>query len=224
VRLTDWSVQELAERCTDESRKFSRSQLNDPRFCFELLQRALLDKLPDALTEVYRVYQPQVMRWVYAHASFQQTDEEAEFFATGALRNFYFAVSGPKFEQFSSLPQLLSYMKLCVHTAIVQYLRDHQRLIQVPLNEIHEPGYLPDLGASLEAGDIWTHICDLLPDESDQLLANSVFAKGLKPKQILLSDPLRWSSEREISVALQRIRRILRKDAKLCQWAGELMP
>jgi hypothetical protein len=224
VRLTDFSIQELAERCTDESRKFSRRQLNDPEFCFELLQRALLDKLPDALTQVYHVYQPQVMRWVYAHTAFQQTDEEAEFFATGALRNFYFAVSGPKFKQFSSLPQLLSYMKLCVHTSITQYLRDHQRIIAVPLSEIHEPEYIPDLGAAIEAHEIWARICDLLPDEADQLLANYVFTKGLKPSQIVLSDPSRWTSEREISVTLQRIRRILRKDAKLCQWAEEMMP
>jgi hypothetical protein len=214
------SLDDLARQCAEETEKFSRRQANDPQFCFELLRRALADGVPEAFTRVYRNYERQVLSWVYSHSGFAQTGESADFFARSALSTFYFALRGPKFTQFTSLAKVLMYLKLCVHTAIMQYLRDQRPSATTPLDEANELVHTPDLDHRADAAELWAHICRLLPDPRDRLLARYAFLQDLKPRQIMLEYPAQWSDEREISVALYRIRRLLRNDAELRRLAG----
>jgi len=212
----------LAQRCAEETEKFNRREVNDAQFCFELLRRALAEGAAEAFTLVYHVYEPQVMRWVKKHPRFEQTGEDSEFFAGAALRTFYFALSGPKFGHFASLPKVLQYLKLCVHTTILQYIRDQQPAATMPYELAGEVAETPDLGMRADAADTWSHINQVLTDERDRLLARCVFLLDLKPRQIIAAYPGHWRNEREISVALYRVRRTLRNDPELQQRAGLL--
>lgn len=213
-------TEELARRCAEETEKFNRRQASDPQYCFELFRRALAEDRGDAFTLVYQIYERQVLAWVLHHSRFPQTGESAEFFAAAALRTFYFALRGPKFERFPALPQVLAYLKLCVHTAIAQYIRDQRPDALLPLDNAATLADTPDLGMRAAALEIWQHICRLLPDERDRLLAYCAFALDLKPRQIVERYPERWRDERDVSLALYRIRRVLRQDAELCRRAG----
>jgi hypothetical protein len=213
-------VDVLAQRCAEETDKFNRRQSNDAQYCFELLRRALAEGSSEAFTRVYQVYERQVLNWVYSHSRFVQTGESADFFAGAALRTFYFALRGPKFDKFPSLPQVLAYLKLCVHTAIAQYIRDQQPAPTAALDEIGEIAHTPDLSLRTDAAELWDHICTLLPDERDRLLARLVFIQDLKPRQIVAAHPGQWRDERDVSVALYRLRRTLRGDAELSRRAG----
>lgn len=208
----------LRQCCAEETERFTRRQHSTPQFCFELWRRALAQSSPDAFAYVYTIYEPLVRRWVYGHSRFAQTDEPADYFVSIAFTNFYFAVQGSKFDQFSELPKLLAYLKLCVHTAILQHLRDRRRLQHASLHEAWEIGHTPQLDAEVNVHELWSHVCRLLPEHQDQLLAHCVFVQHLKPAQIKALYNGRWESARQVSVALQRIRRILRADAKLRQW------
>jgi hypothetical protein len=213
-------IDALAQRCADETQKYRRNQPSDPQYCFELLRRALAEDLPEAFARTYRIYEQQVLAWVYSHGRFHQVDESAEFFAGWALRSFYFGVRGPKFASFPSLAHLLAYLKSCVHTAITQYLRDRLPAPGVSLATVGEPSREVDLGEGVAAAELWDHIAGLLPDERDRLLAHCTFALGMKPRQIRAAYPQRWRDEREISVALFRIRSLLRGDAELRRRVG----
>jgi hypothetical protein len=213
-------LDDLTQRCVEETEKFSRRQPNDPQFCFELLRRALAEGISEAFTHVYQVYERQVLRWVYSHSRFEQTGESADFFARSALSNFYFALRGAKFERFAELPQVLTYLKLCVHTAIIQYLRDQQPSIIIPLDDVGEAAYTPDLATRADAAELWAHIERLVSDERDRLLARCIFILDLKPRQIVAAYPAYWRDEREVSVNLFRLRRKLRSDAELRQRVG----
>ncbi len=210
----------LALRCQEETEKFNRRLVSDTRFCFELLRRALAEGTAEALTRMYQIYERQVLGWVYRHPAYLRTGEDAEYFAGAALTSFYFALRGPSFARFDALPKVLAYLKLCVHTAISQYLRDQRPAQAEPFAEGEEPSSLPDLGAGAEAAELWGHILRLLPDPRDQLLARLAFIQDLKPRQILAAAPGLWANEREITLALYRIRRILRNDADLRDQAG----
>jgi hypothetical protein len=213
-------VDDLARRCAEETEQFNRRRPHDPQFCFELLRRALAEGVPEAFTRVYQIYERQALSWVYSHRRFEQTGESAEYFAGAALSAFYFALRGPKFERFPALPQVLSYLKLCVHTAIAQYLRDQQPAATRPLDDATMLAGAPDLDARTAAAELWGEICRLLPDERDRALARYVFLHDLKPRQIVQEHPKQWGSEREVSVALYRIRRVLRSDLALRRRAG----
>src|SRR5262245_65624709 len=74
------SIDDLAQRCAAETENFSRRRDSDPRFCFELLRRALVENISEAFTRIYQIYERQVLGWVYSHSRFQQTAESADFF------------------------------------------------------------------------------------------------------------------------------------------------
>jgi hypothetical protein len=217
---TSLPVGQLAQRCVEETEKFNRRQGNDPQFCFELLRRALAEGVAEAFTHVYQIYERQVIGWVYSHSRFAQTGESADYFARAALSAFYFALRGEKFAHFPSLQQTLAYLKLCVHTAIAQYLRDQRPAAAVSIETTGPLADTPDLGTSAVVAELWAYICDLLPDERDRLLARCVFILGLKPRQLVELYPGRWADEREVSVALYRIRRLLRADPELRKLMG----
>lgn len=210
----------LVQRCVEETEKFNRRRESDSRFCFELLRRALADQSAEALTRVYQVYERQVLGWVYNHRGFGRTGEEADYFAHAALSAFYFALRGPRFTRFDSLPKLLSYLKLCVHSAVAQYLRDQRPDTTEQLEAVDRPADLPDPSERAEAAELWQHICRLLPDADDQRLARLVFIQDLKPRQIVAEQPEGWASEREVTLAIYRLRRLLRADPELRRRMG----
>lgn len=214
------SHDDLSRHCAEDTARFFRHQVRDTDHCLELLRRALSEGINEAFTRAYQLYQPQVLRWVYQHNRFGETGESAEYFANQALTNFYFALRGEKFGQFETLAQVLTYLKLCVHSCIAQYLRRELSLHLVSLDDDRLFTTDADITAGMEAAELWTYICDLLPDDDDRLLARCVFVQALKPAQIARGYPDRWTTPREVSVALQRIRRHLRKDPLLRRYAG----
>ena len=220
MTLSSLSLDDLSRQCAEDTTRFHREQLRDTEHCFELLRRALAEGRSDAFTRVYQIYEPQVLRWVYQHTRFQETNENAEYFANQALTSFYFALRGEKFSRFDTLPQVLTYLKMCVHSAIAQFLRKERALHFADLDAETLSTTGVGIADELQAAELWTHICGLLPDDSDRLLARCVFVQALKPAQIARGHPDRWRTPREVSVALQRIRRHLRKDPVLRDYAG----
>jgi hypothetical protein len=94
--------------------------------------------------------------------------------------------------------------------------------LSIPLDATAELTEESDLGEQVDASDLWEHIRHLLPDERDRILARCTFVLGMKPRQIRALYADRWSTEREVSVALYRIRHTLRSDSILAVLAGTL--
>ncbi len=220
MSLAGLPVDVVAQRCAEETEKFAIHRVSDPQFCFELLRRALADGLADAVTHMYHIYEPQVRSWVHRHPGFASAHESPDHFVSAALSTFYFALRGPKFDRFGSLGQVLTYLKMCVHTAILQHLRDQQGRATVPLDAAETLTTVPALELDPSTSEVWTHICHLLPDQREQLLARCAFFDDLKPRQISALYPAVCKTERDVSVALYRVRRRLRDDADLRRWLG----
>jgi hypothetical protein len=213
------SIDELAQRCAAETEQYARRAPSDSQFCFELLRRALAESVPEAFTRAYQIYERRVLGWVHGHGSFAQTGEDAGYFASAAWGAFYLSLRGPRFAGFASLDRVLQYLKVCVHSAIVQYIRDQHPAAE-PLEGAPDPAHTPDLAARVEAAEAWRRVEQLFPDDPDRLLARCVLVEDLKPRQILAAHPGRWHDEREISVEIYRIRRALRKDPALRRLLG----
>ncbi len=213
--ISTLSTQELARRGAEETEKWKQGHAYDPQYCFELLRRALVEESSDAFTHVYQMYEGQVRNWVHHHSSFIRTGEYADYFVNAAFQSFYFALRGAKFERFTTLATLLSYLKICVHTAIAQHLRNEKCGRTVSLDDHSGLVEFSDPGAAFEVAELWSHICRLLPNEQDRLLARCALAMQLKPREICRRHREHWSNEQVVSHALYRIRRILRSDPDL---------
>ena len=213
-------IDELARRCEEETQKFIRQQAHETRYCFELLQRGLGQERSEAFTQVYRIYEGLAYKWVNSHPRFYMTGESADYFVSAAFSRFYFAVKGPGFAHFPSVAQVLQYLKLCVQTVIAEYLRKAARIPEMALEPaIHSPSD-DRIEAASETRELWQYILSLLPADVDQLLAEECFMYDLKPAEIAEKYPQHWPTARDVSVALQRIRRNLRRDGHLRQWLG----
>jgi hypothetical protein len=211
--MSNMPLEDIATRCAEETQKYFQKRQDDTDYCFELLRQALEVDASEAFTHVYRTYEALVRRWVYSHPRFQGAGEPADYFVSAAFTSFYFAVRGDKFKRFDTLPQLLQYLKRCVHTSIAQHFRGMELSDMVPL-ESDDRSPISHTEKFSDFVDIWDRINELLPNDVDRLLAHCVFSQNLKPSQIIELHPY-WESAREISVQLQRIRRGLRQDGTL---------
>ncbi len=219
------SLNDLADHCAEETSKFHRNQQNDTRYCYELMRRAFKENVSDALTHVYRIYEPLVRNWVYSHSHFADTGEHAEDFVNVAMTTFYFAVRSKNFEDFGELSRLLSYLKMCVHTSILQALRKRQHIQIEPHEADDESAHTPDdsekVDRALDKEQLWEYIRQLFPDEHDMLLIRCYFVYDLKPAEITELHPAIWKKSRDVTVNLQRIRRVLRADKQLREFLGD---
>ena len=129
-------------------------------------------------------------------------------------------MSGPHFVIFANEKGGTGKSTTAVHTAIALYLRAQQPMPALPLDNAPNAAHLPDLGTRIAAAELWRQIEQRLADPRDRLLARCVFVEDLKPRQIIKSYPAHWKDEREVSVELYRIRRLLRNDPELRRLAG----
>jgi hypothetical protein len=217
MRLAPVLVDDLAELCTEATQNYFKQIPHESQPCFELMRRALAEAQTDAFTHVYQIYQPQVLGWVLRHPRFSGTNESPDYLANLALSKFYFALRGEKFRQFNELPAVLAYLKACVHSAIAACIRKNEG---AAITALHAQISAEDQPLDLDGESIWSRICELLPDEKDRLLADCVFRRDLKPADITTLYADHWHHPRDVSVALQRIRRILRRDPGLRHWLG----
>jgi hypothetical protein len=214
------SIDALAQRCAQETEKYFNREHNDTQYCFELLRRAFGQGHPDAIAHVYRTYERRILGWVYSHGHYARTGEDAEFFASWAFFTCCTALRGEKFERFPSVAHVLKYLRMCVHTAIMHYLRNQPPAQPLSVDNVVEPTVTVDFDGRVDASDLWEHVARLLPDDRDRLLAHCFLVQDLKPRQIVAAFPEMWHNEREVSVAIYRIRQLLRNDLDIRGRAG----
>jgi hypothetical protein len=206
----------LAEQCSNETKKFFRGAAHEARYCFELLCRACRDGLEAALSHIYSIYLPILAARARRHAVFAQSSQDADSIARIALSKFYLATKAEKFlEKFTATAQAVAYMYTCVHTAVLEDVQGN------PPSETDQYENIPSPTppSAVELQDLWAHICSLLPDDDNQLLARLRFVLEMKPAEISQHYPEKWETPRKVSIAMQYVRRRLRDDPYLRELA-----
>lgn len=209
MELDILSVHDLGRHCDEQTLRYRQRLTSDTRYCFELLRRALEDHSQDAFTHVFRIYQPMCMNWALHFPGFAATDEPSpDVFVNEGFARLFRDLRGERFQRFESLEAVMAYLKRCIITSILQQLR---RPRTVELDESVAEAF----NTTIEYDQMWQRVCDLLPETEDRLLADLRFQQGMKPSEIAALHVNRWVTPRDVSVALQRIHRVLRKDTQL---------
>lgn len=219
--LSGIELESIARRCAEETRKFLRHLEQDTRYCFELWRRALSEQIDDALHHVYLIYIPLLSGRARRHKQFAMSCGDSDYFARIALANFYRACYGPRFvDKFSELQPAMKYLNACLHSAIVQDVRDNPPMPPMPEDDTGPIAPPDPYGSDLRSSELWGHIREVLDDAQEEALSYKRFVLQMTPAEIMRAEPGRWPSTRDISVALQRIRRKLRKDDTLRKMFG----
>lgn len=224
-----WSLTTLVQLCRQESLRYLQRMAHDPRYCFELFRRAIVERSQEAWASLFTQYTqetPLVRHWVEGHPLFRASGEELDYFINRAFEKMWAALTPEKFSHFSDLATLLRYLKLCVNSAITDHLRRRAtQAVQddLPLEEADNPtkpvaGRLPHSDAALarlEREELWNMIESRLNSDQERTALYCRFDAGMKPAEIYASYPALFADVKDVYRVLQNALNRLRHDPGL---------
>ncbi len=210
----------LRHRCAQESDRFFNRQAYDPKFCYELFRRAILQRDDQAWACIYSQYQRLVTHWVERHAAYSSSGEEAQFFMNRAFEKMWVGISPDKFTTFEDLASLLRYLQMCVHSVMIDFVRQKEyRLRLEAIEEMPQPLQARDtavedhISAALSRTELWQWLQTQIKDEKEARVIDGLFVLGLKPREVQDLYPKTFSDVKEIyRVKENLIARLRRSD------------
>ena len=193
----------ISHRCSKEQRMFLNKQPFDPRYCYELLRRALREADQSAWTHVLEIFTPLVSNWVLRHSDFAECGEDAPYFVQGAFVRLWSALSGDNFDESRDLSAILLYLKRCVHSEIVDHLR-RERFPTLELDDYlaSTSEHLPD---PIAVEKLWAVVHGRLKDEKERIVVYASFFLAYQPREIFNSYKAHFSSVGEVHRIKERV-------------------
>ena len=194
-------VEDLAQKCAQETDSYFNHKNYDSRYCFELFRRAIRDNDERALEMVIVQYQPLVARWVDRWMSKYQFHEEPQDFVAQAFERFWISFTAAKLDKSPSLAAVLSYLQMCVHGALTDARRKlrHLQIEQEARDE--EQDFLdpdPTLEDLIQIDEFWQLIEKKSKNSKEYKVVYAYFYLGFSPREILAEYPNEFSSIKEI--------------------------
>lgn len=226
-------LDDVIERCADQTRRYFSRLAFDPQHCFELFRRALGEGNERAWDAVFRQYRDLVAGWVRNHPEVLRNNNEIQDYVNRSFERMWAAVSRTKFERFSSLSAVLAYLKMCVHSAIVEDARKASLLDRAVALDDAPPGIEAETSAPAETaperivltrearGAVRDAVNARLQNKKERLVVHCLFELDLKPKAICARHPGVFADVDEIYLIRQRVLERLSRDQVLKHLAGE---
>lgn len=182
----------LAAQCREELRHYASQQPIEGRSCLELLRRATHSHLEEAWVLLLDLLTPPMRVWFRAHPHVSLAlayDSEENYIAQTFSR--FWSVVRERRVVFSRLPAFLSYLRLTLHSTIIDTLRSYLRVPCVSLLDpaVSESTYVT-LPESDSQDDSWSAIARLLENEQERQLVYLLYYCGLKPREVAARFPL----------------------------------
>lgn len=204
---------DLSTRSQREMQQYYKNGDAETAYSYELFRRALGERNERAWAEITRIYHGMVKTWVLKHGRFEDSGEEADYFVNRAFERLwrYVACKPGKFAQFSELPAILQYLKLCAHASVT----DDAPSLSVPTSSIDGDGQQgrPDVDShiaapnplrsdqtnAVETQELWQIVESYLVDQVEQIVFVGFFREGLKNRELLHLYPQHFKDAKEIS-------------------------
>jgi hypothetical protein len=195
MTLRELSFAELAHRCREETLRFLRAEPRDDSYCFELFERAIVNREDEAWASIVAQYRGIVLSYVAQHSIAATLREPDDYWVNRAFQRFWSAVGPSRFAQFPDLAALLKYLKLCVHSVLMDEVRARRAGVLTSLEELAESAApAPDSAersvvGKLAGAQLWEAVAKELHDEAERVVAYLSFASDLKPGEIFGRHP-----------------------------------
>jgi DNA-directed RNA polymerase specialized sigma24 family protein len=213
----------LRKHCEKEINLYLQGQDIDGRYCYEMFRRCLQDRDQNAWEQAYNLFEPQFARWVRSHRLFFNSGEEVSYFVNRALEKIWSAIPPEKFSKFANLKQLLSYLKMCVGSSVVDYYRKQEKS-RLGFENLRDKIEVESTTQALrtENSELWTKLDQLMKNKNERVVLYASFVLGLKPKEINAEFSSIFSSVKEIYRIKENILSRFRRDQELMNSLGEL--
>jgi hypothetical protein len=225
IKLKQMVIEDLAYQCAQETTLYFRHLEHDTRYCFELFRRAIEEKSKAAWDLICRQYETLVTGWVNQHYAFRATREDAEYFVNGAFGKISSTITADKFESFPDLGYLLRYLKMCVHSVIMDYTRKADYTALYDLDEADRQKSsdpLPEEQAieQMDSQTFWKLLQARLHDNKERGVIEGSFILQLKPQEICEHYRSLFSNVDEVYQVKQNVISRLRRDAEFRKLLG----
>jgi hypothetical protein len=219
MSLGDLSIADLARRCTDETLRFVRGEPRDDAYCFELFARAVVQRDDAAWAAIMAQYRGIVLASVGQHAASALVHEGDDYWVTQAFARFWSAVGPNRFDRFPDLPALLKYLKLCVHSVLMDELRA-RRAAPTSIDEVPETTPTQDdderaVMGRLAGQQLWQAVQSELQNQNERIVAQLSFLRGLKPGEIYERHPTRYTDVGDVYRIKRNIVERLRRNPEI---------
>jgi hypothetical protein len=218
------TVAGIAHRCNQETHRFFLRQDYDPRFCYELFRRAIVEGNQDAHSCLYSQYRPLLTGWIERHPAFPATGEASDYFVNRAFEKLWRAIPSARFDQFDDLKALLRYLKMCANSAIVDFNRNAELAMldegsdSEELRSAPAPGDVEqDTIARVDRSYFWNLIDARLTSDKERVAIYASFVSGMKPAEVMVHYPGLFADIKDVYRAKQNVLERLRRDSTLAE-------
>lgn len=218
------SIQQLIQQCQQETARYQTNQRHHEEPCLKLFRWAIVENNQPAWNAIHAQYRPLVLSWVRQHSQFRLLAESADVFANAAFLKFWKAMSPEKFSQSQNLGALLSYLKLCVHSTLIDEIRRRQRQAhevsrwdEITALEKHYPSVETLVIHQTTADALEWLVRQQLQDETEEVVMTLSWFYGLPPREIQARNPHLFATVREVYRIKRNILNRLLRDPEIQQ-------
>ena len=213
------SVSELIKRCQEETIRFLSKKAGQVGSCFELFRRAVVENCPEAWDAVYDQYRSQMLRWI------GDSSCDAEDLVHKAFAKFLKAVKPKVFARFTGIGSVLSYLRRCVKSVLIDHWRKVKReqlaLDALGVDDPPQANSPEDVALDrIVNRECTEHIYSRLKDEQERLVVYLNLELDLKPAEIVRLRPAEFPAPRDVYRVRERVIRRLSRDPILRSMSG----
>jgi DNA-directed RNA polymerase specialized sigma24 family protein len=220
MTVRELPIVELARRCREETLRFLGGGDRDDTYCFEIFHRAVVDRSDAAWEAIVAQYRGIVLAYVGQHTVAALLRESEDYWINRAFQRFWTAVGPERFSNFPDLASLLKYLKLCVHSVLMDDMRARRASSSTSLDDV--PETLPaqtnaerSVVGKLSGQQLWDAITRELQDESERQVVLLSFARDLKPAEIAGRHPELFASVADVYRVKRNVIERLRRNPEI---------
>jgi hypothetical protein len=220
MTLSEVALLDLARRCHEETVRFLRGEARDDTFCYEIFLRAIVQREDTAWAAIVAQYRGIVLAYVGQHTVATMMHEPDDYWVNRAFQRFWSAVGADRFAQFPDLAALLKYLKLCVHSVLMDEVRARRGGMVSSLDDVPETAAVRGDAAHSVVGqlageELWAAILRELHDEAEQVVAYLSFTRDMKPSDIFQRHPRLYASVDDVYRIKRNVVERLRRSADI---------
>ena len=211
------NTSELIQMSLQERRDFLQADEKSSPACVELFRRAF-DGDEEAWSGVYKIFKPLMKGWIGIPNNIDPEDVIQDAFISFshyAPHNFSLLAT-------ESLSPILSYLKRCVQSTLVDILRRSKGQSIADLDGLM-PDELSDYNIIEQSNSIIAmreRLSELLKDYEERLIFHLRFEYNMPPREIMAQYPGTFENYQEVATIIQRLTRRLRQDPIIRELRG----
>jgi DNA-directed RNA polymerase specialized sigma24 family protein len=197
------------------------NRMDDAELGYELFRRALVERDEQAWAAVYNQYRGLVLSWARQHPAAHPGADD-DYVANRAFERLWAAVGPERFAGFTALAAVLQYLKLCVHSVILDEQRaEHvQRGLLVPIDLAEAIAPSPsDVAGDMvdrESGQaLLRTMLEEAEGEAEQQVLVLSFVRDLRPREVFALRPDLFATIRDVYRVKRNLIERLRGNPKI---------